>query len=113
LIAETSRLPPPLRHLRADAPKTLTALAQAPLRLAFPPAGAKIDLAASVSDGRALLQLKAAGGAPPFLWFVNGQPLGKASARRTAEWLPEGAGFAEIAVMDGGGQTETVSIRLQ
>ncbi|MFM9973651.1 MAG: hypothetical protein ACKVON_03640, partial [Beijerinckiaceae bacterium] len=59
------------------------------------------------------LQLKAAGGAPPFLWFINGQPLGKASARRTAEWTPDGIGFAEVSVMDAGGRTESVSIRLQ
>jgi penicillin-binding protein 1C len=109
LIADSARLPPPLRHLRTDTPKTLKALAQVPLRLAFPPSGAKIDLAASAPS----LQLKASGGSPPFLWLVNGQPLGEARSSRSVEWRPDGFGFAEISVLDGAGSTETVSIRLQ
>jgi penicillin-binding protein 1C len=113
LIADSARLPPPLRHLRTDTPKTLKALAQVPLRLAFPPAGAKIDLAASTSDRTSSLQLKASGGSPPFLWLVNGQPLGEARNSRSVEWRPDGVGFAEISVLDGAGATETVSIRLQ
>jgi penicillin-binding protein 1C len=113
LIADSARLPPPLRHLRTDTPKTLRALAQVPLRLAFPPSGAKIDLAASTSDRTSSLQLKASGGSPPFLWLVNGQPLGEARNSRSVEWRPDGVGFAEISVLDGTGATETVSIRLQ
>jgi penicillin-binding protein 1C len=113
LVAESARLPPPLRHLRTDTPKTLKALAQVPLRLAFPPAGAKIDLAASTSERSSSLQLKALGGSPPFLWLVNGHPLGEARNSRLVEWRPDGIGFAEISVLDGAGATETVSIRLQ
>lgn len=113
LVAESSKLPPPLRHLRADSPKTLRALSQSPLRMAFPPAGAAIDLASSTGGRTSPLQLKASGGSPPFLWLVNGRPLGQPRSSRSVEWTPDGMGFAEISVLDGAGATETVSVRLQ
>ncbi len=112
LVAETSRLPPPLRHLRADQPKTLAAIAQAPLRVAFPPDGARLDLDAMRIDGKPMVQLKAAGGTGPFIWLVNGMPAAPAQNRRVFDWRPEGAGFAEIAVMDGTGAAQSVRVRL-
>jgi penicillin-binding protein 1C len=113
LMSETSRLPPPLRHLRTDQPKTLSAIAQAPLRVAFPPDGARLDLDAMRVDGRALVQLKAMGGTGPFIWLVNGAPAASAQSRRNFDWQPEGAGFAEITVMDGTGATQSVKVRMQ
>jgi penicillin-binding protein 1C len=113
LVSETSRLPPPLRHLRTDQPKTLAAIAQAPLRVAFPPDGARLDLDAMRVDGRPMVQLKAAGGTGPFIWLVNGAPAAAANSRRVFNWRPEGAGFAEIAVMDGTGATQSVKVRMQ
>lgn len=113
LVATSAALPPPLRHLRHDVPKTLSALTQAPLRVAFPPDGASVDLAASALDGERLLMLKASGGAPPFTWLVDGQPIGGADARRSAPWRPAGAGFARISVVDGQGNSDSVAIRLR
>jgi penicillin-binding protein 1C len=113
LVAATANLPPPLRHLRTDQPKTLSAIAQAPLRVAFPPDGARLDLDAMRIEGRPTVQLKAAGGTGPFIWLINGAPAAGAQSRRNFDWEPRGAGFAEISVMDGTGATQSVSVRLQ
>ena len=47
----TADLPPPLRHLRQDAPRTFAAPETASLKIAFPPDGARIDL--GLNEGRA------------------------------------------------------------
>lgn len=113
IISSTSNLPPPLRHLRQDVPKTLSALARPGLTLAFPPEGARIDLAASAVDGQALLNLKVAGGAPPYTWLVDGAPVTAPTRRRETAWQPGGKGFVRISVIDGAGASESVSVRLQ
>ena len=43
-VATSADLPPPLRHLRKDAPKVMAATAVAALKIAYPPDGAKVDL---------------------------------------------------------------------
>lgn len=110
--ATTASLPPPLRHLRKDVPKTVAAVAQAPLRIAFPPDGARVDLGLSEGGG-APLALKASGGSPPFLWYVNGAPLGPHSPRREATWEADGRGFARVTVVDGRGATDSVTVRVE
>ena len=106
-------LPPPLRHLRKDAPKTMAATETAALKIAYPPDGARIDLGLKegARDGR--LALKALGGAPPFAWFVNGEPVGEAILRRQSAWKPDGAGFARVSVIDGKGASDAVVVRLE
>jgi penicillin-binding protein 1C len=113
LVADGGRLPPPLRHLRTDQPKTLASIQQAALRVAFPPEGARLDLSALGVDGRPMVQLKATGGSSPFVWLINGAPAAPAQSRRSFDWRPDGPGFAEIAVMDGTGATQSVRVRLQ
>ena len=77
LTATTATLPPPLRHVRADIPKTIAATVQAPLRIAFPLDGSRVDLGASRPEGPDMpLALKVSGGVPPLIWLVNGLPLG-------------------------------------
>ena len=44
LVSRTTALPPPLRHLRKDVPKTFGADSTAQLKIAFPPEGARVDL---------------------------------------------------------------------
>jgi penicillin-binding protein 1C len=110
IVATTHELPPPLRHLRRDVPKTAAALTSASLRLAFPPDGARVELAAGEP---ASLTLKITGGAPPFTAYLNGRPVAAASTRRTLELSPEGPGFARISIVDGRGETDSVSVRLQ
>ena len=109
----TADLPPPLRHLRKDAPKTMAATETAALKIAYPPDGAKIDL--GIADGAhdAPLALKALGGVPPFAWYVNGAPVGEAELRRNAAWRPDGAGFARVTVVDSKGASDAVTIRLE
>src|SRR5271167_338501 len=106
-------LPPPLRHLRKDAPKTMAATQTAALKIAYPPDGARIDLGLKegARDGR--LALKELGGAPPFAWFVNGEPVGEAILRRQSAWKPDGAGFARVSVIDGKGASDAVVVRLE
>lgn len=112
LEATTSDLPPPLRHLRKDAPKNIMATISAPLRIAFPPDMAVIDL--GVSDGSMQsLALKASGGVPPFTWIVNGKPIAQGLLRRETLWQPDGAGFARLSVIDARGGADHVNVRLQ
>jgi penicillin-binding protein 1C len=114
IVASSATLPPPLRHLRQDLPKTVSALATPGLRLAFPPEGARIDLAASAPEGAApQLSLKVAGGVAPFTWLVDGAPVLGPVSRREAAWQPPGKGFVRISVIDAAGASESVQIRLQ
>jgi penicillin-binding protein 1C len=116
LVSRTGALPPPLRHLRKDVPKTLGAAANAQLKIAFPPEGARVDLglsAASPPSPTARLALKAEGGVLPLRWIVNGLPLGEPDLRRQAAWIPDGAGFARVSVIDAQGATDSVLVRLE
>src|SRR3984885_1814802 len=86
--ATSAQLPPPLRHLRSDAPKTIAATAATALKISFPPDGARVDL--GLKEGaRGELNLKALGGALPLTWFVNGAPVGEPDSRRQSAWKPD------------------------
>jgi penicillin-binding protein 1C len=111
--ATSADLPPPLRHLRKDAPKIMAAAAIPALKIAYPPDGARVDLGLAQGAGDALLALKALGGATPLTWFVNGAPIGEPDARRESVWRPDGAGFARVSVIDAKGATDSVLVRLQ
>ena len=118
LASRTAALPPPLRHLRKDVPKNLTAVAAAQLKIAFPPDGAKVDLGLTLPPpqgprpaGR--LALKAEGGVLPLRWIVNGAPVEGLDLRRQAAWTPDGAGFARVTVIDAQGATDSVLVRLE
>jgi penicillin-binding protein 1C len=113
IVANAAHLPPPLRHLRQDVPKTVLAMTTPTLKLAFPPEGARIDLAASAAEGPGQLNLKVAGGAPPYTWLVDGNPVLAPTRRREAAWQPPSKGFMRISVIDGTGASESVSVRLQ
>ena len=112
LAATTSSLPPPLRHLHRDAPKTVAGGNIGPLKIAFPPDGARVDLGLK-QNGGGPLALKALGGVPPLIWMVNGTPIGAPDLRRQSLWQPDGAGFARVSVMDAKGATDSVMVRLE
>jgi penicillin-binding protein 1C len=111
LVVSTAELPPPLRNIRRDAPKTLAASLGVPLKIAYPPDGSRVDL--GLSDGeRAQLALKALGGQPPLTWMVDGLPVAE-GMRRQSTWKPDGAGFARISVMDAAGANDSVVVRVE
>ncbi|MCJ2045448.1 penicillin-binding protein 1C [Methylobacterium sp. J-078] len=114
LVTTTAGLPPPLRHIRRDIPKTLSAALGGTLKIAYPPDGARIDLGLSEPEPAppASLALKALGGVPPLTWMVDGLPVA-GGARRQSAWAPEGAGFARISVMDATGASDSVVVRLE
>jgi len=115
LMAESGSLPPPLQRLGRD-------MAGAPgptVRIAYPPDGARIDLGLTPGghgrDGAAGapgLALKASGGVPPLTWLIDGQPVAHA-LRHRAEWIPQGAGFVRISVLDATGASDSVAVRLE
>ena len=113
LRATTATLPPPLRHIRRDVPKTLAATTVAPLRIAYPPDGSRVDLGlAAGGPPESGLALKALGGVPPLTWLVNGAPVSRAE-RRQSDWTPDGAGFARLSVVDATGATDSVTVRVE
>ncbi|HZB36455.1 MAG TPA: penicillin-binding protein 1C, partial [Beijerinckiaceae bacterium] len=110
----TAGLPPPLRHLRKDVPKTIASTTNAPLKIAFPVDGSRVELGyARLGDAAGLLALKASGGVPPLTWLVNGAPVTAPALRRQAAWQPDGAGFARVSVMDARGATDSVVVRIE
>jgi penicillin-binding protein 1C len=114
LQATTATLPPPLRHVRQDVPKTILSTVQAPLRIAFPLDGSRLDLGFSqAAQDRPSLRLKASGGVPPLTWMVDGAPVETGSLRREASWAPDGAGFVRLSVMDARGTTDSVVVRVE
>lgn len=113
LVASTAQLPPPLRHLRKDQPKTLAALADQPLSIAFPPDGANIDLGAGEGSLPPAVVVKLQGGIAPYTYLLDGLPVAAGISRRTAELEPRGRGFSLISVVDARGQTSSVRVRLQ
>jgi penicillin-binding protein 1C len=114
LQASTATLPPPLRHVRKDVPKTIASTVEAPLRITFPLDGSRVDLGLSrSSEEKGNLALKASGGVPPLTWLVDGAPVEIGSLRREAFWQPKGAGFARLSVIDTRGATDSVLVRLE
>ena len=110
LVARTSELPPPLRHIRTSlTPPTPDAVAA--LKIAFPPDGARLDLQSSGTWDE--LTMKAQGGVVPLTWLVDGKPVAAADMRREASFLPSGRGFTHILVMDANGVSDSVTVRLQ
>ena len=111
LFASNAKLPPPLQRFR---PSGLASdAAEPPLRILFPPNGARLELAASEHGGIDPLALKMSGGAAPLTVLINGVPLGSAGPKRTVFFTPDGPGFVRLTVMDAKGAADSVMVRLQ
>ena len=78
-------------------------------RIVFPPEGAHVDLGAG-ADTATPLVLKLQGGRAPFRWLANGRPLAGIDRRRTATWLPDGAGYSTLTVIDAAGRAASVKV---
>jgi penicillin-binding protein 1C len=110
LVAANAKLPPPLQRFR---PVGLANDGEPPLRIMFPPDGARLELAAGDGGGIDPVALKVSGGTGPLTVLVNGLPLGAASTRRTVFFTPDGPGFVRLTVMDAKGAADSVMVRLQ
>ncbi|MCA0302661.1 MAG: penicillin-binding protein 1C [Proteobacteria bacterium] len=71
------------------------------LRIAYPPADARIELAA-----REAVPLSARGGHGKLRWLVDGRPLDGTS------WVPDGPGVSRVAVIDEAGHSSAVEVRV-
>ncbi|QFY62609.1 penicillin-binding protein 1C (plasmid) [Rhizobium grahamii] len=84
---------------------------QAP-QIVYPPEGAHIDLGAT-SGELGPLMLKLQGGRSPFRWLANGKPLPDLSRRRTNQWMPDGAGYSKLTVIDALGRAASVGVFIE
>nr|WP_295462776.1 penicillin-binding protein 1C [Mesorhizobium sp.] len=103
-------LPVTLRRFESTASETKPrGVAEAAPQIVFPPQGARLALADGVA-GFSPLVLKLQGGRAPFRWLANGKPWPEAERRRTARWLPDGAGQQTLTVIDAAGRAASVRV---
>jgi penicillin-binding protein 1C len=111
VIAANAKLPPPLQRFR---PGGLPGEgAEPPLRIMFPPDGARLELTSAPDGKPEAIALKVSGGAGALTVLVNGLPVPAEPGRRTLFFDPEGPGFVRVTVMDARGATDSVMLRLQ
>ncbi len=82
-------------------------------QIVYPPAGARVDLGAVEGQFEIPLVIKIQGGRAPFRWLANGAPLPGKSTRRTANWLPDGAGYSTVTVIDANGRAASVDVFIE
>ena len=80
-------------------------------RILFPPAGAVLQITQDGSINP--ISLEAAGGVPPYRWFINGTMLPAAPVGMSMTWQPDSQGFAHISVLDAQDAAATEDIDLQ
>jgi penicillin-binding protein 1C len=81
-------------------------------QIVYPPEGARVDLGTNVAGSPLPLTLKLQGGRAPFRWLANGLPLSELSRRRTSQWVPDGAGYSTLTVIDAAGRAASVRVFL-
>jgi penicillin-binding protein 1C len=94
-VSSHRELPPRMRTLAPHAE------ASGGPRIAYPPADARIELAAHEA-----VPLNAMGGQGRLRWLVDGRPL------EGNQWVPDSAGVARLAVVDEAGRSTSVSVRI-
>jgi len=109
-----SELPASLRRFSATANGLVSTFAResAP-HIVYPPEGAHVELGATTGEAISPLVLKLQGGRAPFRWLANGKVLPDAARRRTTQWLPEGAGFSTLTVIDAAGRAASVRVFIE
>ncbi len=106
IYSTNNRLPLPMQHFR---PGALAGEVAEPLRILFPPNGARIEIAGDKPDP---LPVKISGGVEPLTLLVNGRPL-PSTSRRNVFFEPAGPGFVRLTVTDAKGAADSVLLRLQ
>ena len=114
-VRKTQDLPPPLRAFHEQKRDTQAGPGhEAPLRIAYPPANAEVELATAEGEAEKLpVALKAEGGKLPLTWLADGMPLQSSPHRRDAFLKPSGPGFVQITVVDSEGRSDRTQIRLR
>lgn len=82
-------------------------------QIVYPPEGAHVELGAKAGAEIMPLALKLQGGRAPFRWLANGRVLPEASRRRTLQWMPDGAGFSTLTVIDAAGRAASVRVFIE
>ena len=109
-----SELPASLRRFSTTASGLVATVAREPApEIVYPPEGAHVELGATTGAGLSPLILKLQGGRAPFRWLANGKVLPDASRRRTTQWMPEGAGFSTLTVIDAAGRAASVRVFIE
>lgn len=104
----TADLPAPLRRFVPAGRPAAAEAAPAPV-IAYPPAGARVDLALGTAAAMPLT-VKVEGGTPPFRWIANGAPVAAPAGRRALSWMPDGRGVSTVTVIDATGRSDRVSV---
>jgi penicillin-binding protein 1C len=110
VFATNAKLPPPLRHFQPG--RLAGATAQPPLRIMFPPDGARLDLA-DTGGGSGPVLLKVTGAVAPVTVLVNGIPVqGEDKARGSSAlfFKPAGPGSSRVTVIDASGAAASVEV---
>ncbi|MDO9416765.1 penicillin-binding protein 1C [Pararhizobium sp.] len=79
-------------------------------QIIYPPEGSRVELGAASGGEIMPLALKLQGGRAPFRWLANGKLLPDTSRRRTTQWLPDGAGYSTLTVIDAAGRAASVGV---
>jgi penicillin-binding protein 1C len=109
-----SELPASLRRFAITANGLVATAAREPApEIIYPPEGAHVELGATAGTEVSPLVLKLQGGRAPFRWLANGKVLPDASRRRTTQWMPEGAGFSTLTVIDAAGRAASVRVFIE
>ncbi|WP_417912234.1 penicillin-binding protein 1C [Candidatus Electronema sp. TJ] len=94
-----NQLPPHLQYFSRSAAE------QSQPRIYYPVDGSSLHL-----SGEPVLVLKAHGGAPPFHWLINGQPVAKEQQSEIISCPPPGPGLARITLIDSQGRRDRISV---
>jgi penicillin-binding protein 1C len=108
LLAANGQLPLPLQRFN---PEGVAHRRGEPLRIVFPPNGARLEIAKEGDDAEPVA-LKIAGGVEPLTVMINGVPQPHA-AGRSLFFSPDGPGFLRLTVVDAKGTADSVMLRLQ
>lgn len=109
-----SELPASLRRFAVTANGLVATAAREPApEIIYPPEGAHVELGATAGTEVSPLVLKLQGGRAPFRWLANGKVLPDAARRRTTQWMPEGAGFSTLTVIDAAGRAASVRVFIE
>ena len=102
-----AELPPPLQRLRGA--RAAVAARDAGPEIAYPPAGAHVDLGFRAGSPQPLA-LKVRNGKGPFTWLADGAPVAREPWARQFSYFPKGAGFVTLSVIDGEGRADRVTV---